>query len=85
VGVVIGGKGRWIRLFLRTLLSATLIQRQALLAHRTQIPHDSLWVHLPPDLRRCACATASLRRLHPPALPDERKQELLDGLDVQSG
>ena len=61
------------------------IQRQALLAHRTQISHDSLWVRLPPDLRRRAFATAYLRRLHPPALPGEREQELLDGLDVQSG
>lgn len=57
------------------------VQRQALLAHRTQIPHDSLWVRIPPDLRRRAFATAYLRRLHPPAPLGERESDLLDGLD----
>jgi mycothiol S-conjugate amidase len=60
------------------------IQRQALLAHATQIPRDSLLARLPPDLRRRAFATAYLRRLHPPASPGEREQDLLDGLNVQS-
>lgn len=57
------------------------IQRQALLAHRTQIRPESLMVSLPADLRRRAFATAYFLRLHPPAAPGEREQELLDGLD----
>jgi mycothiol S-conjugate amidase len=61
------------------------IQRQALLAHRTQIPPDSFLVSLPADLRRRAFATAYFCRLYPPAVPDEREQDLLDGLDVTAG
>jgi len=60
----------------------TEIQRQALLAHRTQIPPDSFWARLPADLRRRAFATAYFLRLHPPALPGEHEQDLLDGLHV---
>lgn len=57
------------------------IQRQALMAHRTQISPDSLWVRLPADLRRRAFATAYLRRLQPPAAPGEYEPDLLAGLD----
>jgi hypothetical protein len=53
VGPGVGGNGRVMRLVLRTMWSAPLIQRQALFAHCIQIPHDSLWVRLPPD---CAAA-----------------------------
>ena len=60
-------------------------QRQALLAHRTQIPQDSFAVSLPADLRRRAFATAYFLRLHPPAAPGEHELELLDGLDVPAG
>jgi mycothiol S-conjugate amidase len=56
------------------------IQRQALLAHRTQIPPESLWRRLPADLYRRAFATAYLIRLHPPAAPGEYEQDLFDGL-----
>ena len=59
------------------------IQRQALQAHRTQVPPDSFWMRLPADLRRRAFATAYFRRLYPPALPGEHEQDLLAGLDVQ--
>lgn len=58
------------------------VQRQALLAHRTQIPPDSLWASLPDDLYRRAFATAYFIRLHPPTRPGERELDLLDGLDV---
>src|SRR5262245_45577453 len=58
------------------------IQRQALLAHRTQIPPDSFWRRLPAELYRRAFATAYLIRLHPPAAPDEYEQDLFDGLPV---
>lgn len=58
------------------------IQRQALLAHRTQIPPESLMVRLPPELRRRAYATAYLQRLHPLASSHEREQDLLDGLTL---
>jgi LmbE family N-acetylglucosaminyl deacetylase len=54
------------------------IQRQALLAHRTQIPPDSFWVRLPEDLRRRAFATAYFKRLHPPVNPGEHEEDLLD-------
>lgn len=56
------------------------IQRQALLAHRTQIPPESLWRRLPADLYRRAFATAYLIRLHPRAAPGEYEQDLFDGL-----
>jgi LmbE family N-acetylglucosaminyl deacetylase len=58
------------------------IQRQALLTHRTQIRHDSLWGRLPADLYRRAFATAYFQRLHPPAAPGEREQDLFDGLEA---
>ena len=58
------------------------IQRQALLAHRTQIPPDSVWGRLPAALYRRAFATAYLLRLHPPAAPGEYEQDLCDGLPV---
>jgi LmbE family N-acetylglucosaminyl deacetylase len=58
------------------------IQRQALLTHRTQIRHDSLWRRLPVDLYRRAFATAYFQRLHPPAAPGEREQDLFDGLEA---
>jgi LmbE family N-acetylglucosaminyl deacetylase len=57
-------------------------QRQALLAHRTQIPPDSFWRRLPAELYRRAFATAYLIRLHPPAAPGEYEQDLFDGLPV---
>ena len=56
------------------------IQRQALLAHRTQIRLDSFWRRLPGDLYRRAFATAYFRRLYPPAAPGEYEQDLFDGL-----
>jgi LmbE family N-acetylglucosaminyl deacetylase len=56
------------------------IQRQALLAHRTQIPPESFWRRLPAALYRRAFATAYLIRLHPPAAPGEYEQDLFDGL-----
>jgi hypothetical protein len=59
------------------------IQRQALLAHRIQIPPDSLWARLPDDLYRRAFATAYFIRLQPPAVPGEHESDLLDGLDVR--
>jgi LmbE family N-acetylglucosaminyl deacetylase len=58
------------------------IQRQALLAHRTQIPPDSVWGRLPAALYRQAFATAYLLRLHPPAAPGEYEQDLFEGLPV---
>jgi len=60
------------------------IQRQALLAHRTQIPPDSVWGRLPAELYRRAFATAYLIRLHPPAAPGEYEQDLFDGLPVEA-
>jgi LmbE family N-acetylglucosaminyl deacetylase len=60
------------------------IQRQALLAHRTQIPADSFWVRLPPDLRRRAFATAYFRRLQPPASSGEREADLFASLDLSA-
>jgi LmbE family N-acetylglucosaminyl deacetylase len=56
------------------------IQRQALLAHRTQIPPTSLWRRLPDDLYRRAFATAYLIRLHPSAVQGEYEQDLFEGL-----
>jgi hypothetical protein len=56
------------------------IQRQALLAHRTQVPPDSLWARLPVDLHRRAFATAYFMRLHPTVTPGEKEQDLFDGL-----
>jgi len=60
------------------------IQRQALLAHRTQIPPDSFWGRLPAEWYRRAFATAYLIRLHPPAAPGEYEQDLFDGLLVEA-
>jgi LmbE family N-acetylglucosaminyl deacetylase len=56
------------------------IQRQALLAHRTQMPPESFWRRLPAELYRQAFATAYLIRLHPAAAPGEYEQDLFDGL-----
>lgn len=58
------------------------IQRQALLAHRTQVPPDSLWARLPDDLYCRAYGTAYFIRLYPPTAPNERETDLLDGLMV---
>ena len=55
-------------------------QRQALLAHRTQISPDSFFVSLPPELRRLAFATAYFVRLYPPCVSGEREPDLLYGL-----
>src|SRR5262247_517024 len=60
------------------------IQRQALLAHRTQIPQDSLWRRLPAELYRRAFATAYCLRLHPPAVPGKSEQDLFEGLDMEA-
>ena len=60
-------------------------QRQALLAHRTQIPRESFSVSLPSELRRLAFATAYFLRLSPPSAPGEHEQDLLDGLDETLG
>lgn len=60
------------------------IQRQALLAHRTQIPPESLWARLPDDLYRSAFATAYFIRLQPPAVHGEHESDLFDGLDVRT-
>ncbi len=56
------------------------LQRQALLAHRTQIPRESFLVSLPPDLRRLAFATAYFIRLSPPCSSGEHEDDLIDGL-----
>jgi LmbE family N-acetylglucosaminyl deacetylase len=56
------------------------IQRQALLAHRTQIPPESFWRRLPAELYRRAFATAYLIRLHPLAAPGQYERDLFDGL-----
>lgn len=61
------------------------VQRQALQAHRTQIPADSFWMRMPSELRRRAFATAYFVRMHPAAAPGEREQDLLDGLDLDIG
>ena len=61
------------------------IQRQALLAHRTQIPPESFWRRLPADLYRRAFATAYLIRLHPPAAPGESEQDLFEGIPRPEG
>ena len=55
-------------------------QRQALLAHRTQIPPESFSVSLPPELRRLAFATAYFVRLFPPCALGDHEPDLLDGL-----
>lgn len=60
--------------------SYTEVQRQALMAHRTQIPAGSFWAVLPPDIRRRAFATAYFKRMHPPAVIGERDEDLLHGL-----
>jgi len=59
----------------------TEVQREALLAHRTQIPATSFWATLPEGLRRRAFATAYFVRMHPPAETGEREPDLLHGLD----
>lgn len=56
-------------------------QRQALLAHRTQVPPESFLVSLPAELRRLAFATAYFTRLSPPSAPGEHEIDLLDGLE----
>jgi LmbE family N-acetylglucosaminyl deacetylase len=58
----------------------TEIQRQALFAHRTQIPMDGFWAKLSPDLRRRAFSTAYFVRLHPAVAEGEREGDLLDGI-----
>jgi LmbE family N-acetylglucosaminyl deacetylase len=58
-------------------------QRQALLAHRTQVPPDSFWVRLPEDLRRRAFATAYFTRLYPPPRPGEHEHDLLSTLNPE--
>ncbi|HLI27279.1 MAG TPA: PIG-L family deacetylase [Chloroflexota bacterium] len=57
------------------------IQRQALAAHRTQIPPDSWWLTLPPHIRRVAFGTAYLVRYFPTPAPGERDADLFAGLD----
>jgi len=74
-----------MRLVLRTMLSAPLLPRQVLLVHRPRMAPDTLWVRLPPALRCCACVTAYRQRRHPPVLPGERTQGLLNGRRVPSG
>ena len=56
-------------------------QRQALLAHRTQISPDSFFVSLPADLRRRAFSTSYFIRLSPPSSSGEQEPDLLYGLD----
>ena len=56
-------------------------QRQALLAHRTQVSAESFLVSLPPDLRRRAFSTAYFMRLIPSIALGEHEQDLLEGLD----
>ena len=56
-------------------------QRQAMLAHRTQIPRESFSVSLPSELRRLAFATAYFLRLSPPSVLGEHERDLLEGLD----
>lgn len=56
-------------------------QRRALLAHRTQVPQDSFFVKLSPELRSRAFSTAYFTRLSPPSVPGEREPDLLHGLD----
>ncbi len=58
------------------------IQRQALLAHRTQIPPTSMWARLPKALYRRAFATAYFMRQHPPTTDGERESDLCSGLSV---
>jgi len=58
------------------------IQRRALLAHRTQIPSNSMWARLPDELYRRAFATAYFTRLHPPASVEEREPDLCSGLPL---
>ena len=60
-------------------------QRQALLAHRTQITRESFMVSLPSELRSLAFATAYFLRLSPPSVPGEHELDLLDGLDEPQG
>jgi LmbE family N-acetylglucosaminyl deacetylase len=61
------------------------LQRQALFAHRTQIPRESFVVSLPTDLRRRAFATTYFLRLSPHTASGEHEQDLLDGLDMTAG
>ena len=56
-------------------------QRQALRAHRTQIPEDNFLISLPPDLRELAFATAYFIRIFPPCYQGEKEPDLLHGLN----
>ena len=56
-------------------------QRQALRAHRTQIPEDSFLISLPPELRERAFATAYFVRISPPCSLGEIEPDLLHGLN----
>ena len=53
------------------------VQQAALLCHRTQIPADSLFMRLPPQIRRRAFATSHLVRLQPVPAPGERDADLM--------
>lgn len=55
----------------------TTIQQAALRCHRSQIPTDSLFMRLSPELRRRAFATIHLTRLRPRPAPGERDADLL--------
>jgi hypothetical protein len=46
---------------------------------------DGFFARLPPDLRRRAFATSYFIRQHPPTVPGEREDDLLDGLDARIG
>jgi LmbE family N-acetylglucosaminyl deacetylase len=53
------------------------VQQAALLCHQTQIPADSLFMRLPPQIRRRAFATIHLVRLQPVPAPGERDADLV--------
>jgi N-acetyl-1-D-myo-inositol-2-amino-2-deoxy-alpha-D-glucopyranoside deacetylase len=55
----------------------TEIQQAALLCHRTQIPADSLFMRLPPQIRRRAFATTHFLRLRPVPALGERDPDLM--------
>jgi LmbE family N-acetylglucosaminyl deacetylase len=55
----------------------TETQLAALRCHRTQIPADSLFMRLPPPIRRRAFATAHLVRLQPVPAHGERDLDLM--------
>ncbi|MBI3979826.1 MAG: PIG-L family deacetylase [Chloroflexi bacterium] len=54
------------------------VRRAALACHRTQIPQDSFWMKLPPDLARRAFAKSYFIRVKPLAAPGEYEIDLLD-------